>query len=256
MGTGVPVWDHVVVTERSDIVEVRFHSDDGPLVWDADAHRETYEVFHWLAAHRTVKVVIVTGTGDTYCEDLDTVSFAGMAWDELWWEGRRMLKSIADVDAPIISAINGPALIHSEVPIMADIVLAADHAVFADRAHFALRDTVPGDGVNLVWGELLGPTRSKYFLMTGASIDVHEGQRIGFVNEVLAPEKLLPRAWELAESLAERSLPVLRYTKAAVSAGFRKDFAEGLSHSLGVEGCGHWSRGGITPGQYSGGADG
>jgi hypothetical protein len=40
---------------------------------------------------------------------------------------------------------------------------------------------------------------------------------------------------------------VLRYAKAAVSVGFRRNFSEGLSHSLGVEGCGHWSLGGIKP---------
>jgi enoyl-CoA hydratase/carnithine racemase len=99
---------------------------------------------------------------------------------------------------------------------------------------------------------LLGPTRAKYFLLTGSTISAEEGLRIGFVNEVLAPETLHSRAWELAGELAVRSLPVLRYAKAAVSVGTRRDFSEGLSHSLGVEGCGHWSLGGIKPGRFSG----
>jgi len=38
----------------------------------------------------------------------------------------------------------------------------------------------------------------------------------------------------------------------AVSVGTRRDFSEGLSHGLGVEGCGHWSLGGIKPGRFSG----
>ncbi len=43
-----PDWQHVAVTRRSGIVELRFHSADGPLIWNADAHREITEAFHWL----------------------------------------------------------------------------------------------------------------------------------------------------------------------------------------------------------------
>ena len=50
---------------------------------------------------------------------------------------------------------------------------------------------------------------------------------------------------------ARRELPVLRYTKAAISIGFRRDFDEHLSHGLGVEGCAHWSLGGIRAGHLT-----
>jgi enoyl-CoA hydratase/carnithine racemase len=240
-------WQNIAVTRDGDVVELRFHRGDGPLVWDADAHREITEAFHWLTLQRDVKVVVLTGTGDIYCNELDVTSFAGIEWGEIWWEGRRMLSGLNDIDVPIVSAINGPATVHAEIPVMADFVLAAEHTVFADRSHFATRDTVPGDGVNLVWGELLGPTRAKYFLLAGSTIDAEEALRLGVVNEVMPLPQLGGRAWELARQLAERPLPVLRYAKAAVSVGFRRDFKENLSHSLGVEGCAHWSRGGIKP---------
>jgi len=245
-------WEHIAVTRDSDIVELRFHHGGGPLVWDASAHREITEAFGWLTMQRDIKVVILTGTGDVYCNELDVTSFAGIEWSEIWWEGKRMLSSLNDIDVPVIAAINGPATVHAEIPVMADFVLAAEHVVFADHSHFATRDTVPGDGVNLVWGELLGPTRAKYFLLTGSTIDAPEALRLGVVNEVLPRPDLPGRAWELARQLAVRHLPVLRYAKAAVSVGFRRDFTENLSHSLGVEGCGHWSLGGIKAARVTG----
>jgi enoyl-CoA hydratase/carnithine racemase len=251
MSTDMSGWETIEATRRGDIVELRFHTGHGPLVWSATAHREQYEAFSLLSRDREVKVVILTGTDSTYCGELDVTSFAGIPWEEIWWEGRHMLMSLNDIDVPIISAINGPATIHAEIPVMADLVLAAPTVKFADRAHFALRDTVPGDGVNLVWGELLGPTRSKYFLMTGSSIDAEESVRLGVVNELVEADSLLSRAWELAEELASRSLPVLRYTKSALTVGFREHFSDRLSHSLGVEGNGHWSRGGIRPGHFT-----
>jgi enoyl-CoA hydratase/carnithine racemase len=239
-----PEWQRVAVTQRSGITELRFHTDGGPLAWDAIAHRELMEAFRWLALDKETKVVILTGTDDTYCTTLDAPSFIGMRWDEIWWEARRMLTGLLDIDVPVIAAVNGPATVHSEIPVMADIVLAASHAEFADRAHF-VRNVAPGDGVHVVWGALLGPSRSKYFLITGTSISAEEGLALGFVHEVMPPDALLARAWQLAEELALRSLPVLRYTKTVLSIGFRRHFADDLSHGLTAEGCGHWSDGGI-----------
>ncbi|MET0928466.1 MAG: enoyl-CoA hydratase/isomerase family protein [Aeromicrobium sp.] len=221
------------------------------MVWGAGPHRDITDAFRWLAADDHVKVVLLTGTGGTFCTEIDTSGFAEMQWHEIWWEGRKMLTSYHDIDVPVITVANGPATIHSELLAMGDIVLAAEHAEFADHAHFAGRDTVPGDGVAVVWGELLGPTRTKYFLLTGERIDATEAKRLGVVNEVLPADELDARAWELARDLARRSLPVLRYTMSAIGAGFRRDFDERISHGLGVQGSGHWSLGGVKKGTYS-----
>lgn len=245
-----PNWATIAVTRVDDIIELRLHSDGGPLIWSAEAHRECYEAFLWVAADREAKVLILTGTGETFCDALDTTSFSQMAWHELWYEGRRMTAGLNEIDIPIIGAVNGPATIHGELPVMADIVIAADHANFADHAHFAARDNVAGDGSNLVWAELLGRTRGMYFLLTGERITADEGKRIGFVNEVMPLAALNDRAWELARELARRELPILRYAKDAIGIGFRRDFRQNLGHGLGVQGSGYWAIGGIKAGRY------
>jgi enoyl-CoA hydratase/carnithine racemase len=247
MTIDIPSWETIAVTHRDGVTELRVHTGAGPLVWSATAHHELTEAFYWLGNQQQTKVAILTGTGDHYCTDLDTSGFAAIPWDLTWWEGRRMLRNLNDVEVPVISAVNGPVTIHSEIPMMADIVLAAAHAEFADKAHFATRGTVPGDGVNVVWSELLGPTRAKYHLLTGIPVSAPETRQIGFVNEILDPAGLLPRAWELAAELAQSPLAVLRYAKAALSIGVRPDFTERLSHGLGVEGTAHWALGGLKP---------
>jgi enoyl-CoA hydratase/carnithine racemase len=246
-----PAWKTVEVDHDAGVTRLRVHTDGGPLVWSARSHRDLTEAFHWVSTDRATKVVLLTGTGDTFCSEIDVAGFADMTWDDIWWEGRQMLANLDAIDVPVIAAVNGPALIHSEIPVMGDIVLAADHAQFADRAHFAVRNTVPGDGVNIIWGELLGPTRAKYFLLTGQAIDAAEALRLGVVNEVLPPADLQRRAEELAAELAQRTLPILRYTKAAISIGFRRGLREHISHGLGVQGSGHWSLGGLQPTRYS-----
>jgi enoyl-CoA hydratase/carnithine racemase len=238
-------WARIAVTRHAGVTELRLHTDGGQLVWDARAHREITEALHWLATDRSTKAVILAGTGAAFCEAIDVGSFATLAWDEIWWEGRRMLNGLNDLDVPIVSVVNGPATVHAELAVLADIVLAAPTAEFADRAHFATRGTVPGDGVGVVWSSLLGPSRSRYFLMTGAAIGAAEARSLGFVHEIHDAGALHDRAWELASGLAEHPLAVLRYMKAALSLDLRRHFAEALSHGLALQGCGHWSKGGI-----------
>lgn len=66
----------------------------------------------------------------------------------------------------MISAVNGPCNIHSEIPVLGDIVLASDDTYFQDASHFP-RGQVPGDGQHVIWSFLVGHTRARYFILTG-----------------------------------------------------------------------------------------
>ncbi len=229
-------YESIVVTREGGVTEVRFHTDGGPLLWNAAAHREGGDAFAEVAGDRETKVVIVTGTGDAFCDDIDRESFAGRtAWEPIFWEGKRLLKCLLDIDVPVIGAINGPAFIHAEVPLLTDIVVAADTAVLADKAHFST-GSVPSDGVHLVWPYLLGPRRAKYFLMTNQEITASEALQLGVVNEVVPAAQVHERAWELARGLAEKPLPFLRYTREALNVFERQHLLAGLSHGLALEG--------------------
>src|SRR5271165_1072885 len=151
----MPDWTHLKVTQNAGVTEVLLHNVGGPLIWNAAVHRELTELFAWLAFDRTTSVLILSGSGDIFCAEIESTEFRKMFWREIWSEGRRLLCGLLDLDILIISVVNGPALIHSEIAVMADIVIACPEAEFADRAHF-VRNVVPGDGVHLVWGNLLG----------------------------------------------------------------------------------------------------
>jgi hypothetical protein len=42
--------------------------------------------------------------------------------ETIWWEGKRIVQGLLDLDIPVIGVINGPALIHAEIPLLADVV--------------------------------------------------------------------------------------------------------------------------------------
>jgi len=136
---------------------------------------------------------------------------------------------------PIIGAVNGPALIHAEIPVMSDIVPASENATFQDAPHFP-RGVVPGDGVHVIWPLLLGQNRGRYFLLTGQTLSAKEAQELGVVAEVLPPDRLLPRAWELAERLAEKPDLTLRYSRVAVTLQLKRQMQDMLGYGLAIEG--------------------
>ena len=120
---------------------------------------------------------------------------------------------------------------------MCDIVLASDTAAFQDSGHF-VSGLVPGDGMHVVYPMLLGLNRGRYFLLTGQTIGAQEAKDLGLVSEVLPQPELLPRAWALAEQLAQQSDLVLRYTRVATTQVVKRAMLDILGYGLALEGLG------------------
>jgi enoyl-CoA hydratase/carnithine racemase len=224
------------------ILEMAIHKDGGSATWDSlegGLHEALGEAF-WHVAHDTEnKVVILTGLGDTFLTGTDPentpTEINPMVWDRIYREGKDLLMRMLDIEVPVISAINGDAFIHSEFPLLADIVLAADTVRLADKAHFP-HGTVPGDGVHVIWTTLLGPNRGRYFLMTGQEITAQEALRLGVVGEVLPKDQLMARAWEHARSLLQKPALARRYTRVILTHYWRRRLLEELGPGLMAEG--------------------
>ena len=226
---------------RNGVLEVRLHTDGQSLRWGFVPHGELPEAFHDIACDRENRVVILTGTGEEFSGPRATPGTSSFPTrpsieriDRIHWEGRHLLMKLLEIEVPVISAINGPAWRHSEIPLLCDIVLAADTAQFQDSAHFP-SDVVPGDGIHIVYPLLLGMNRGRYFLLTGQTLSAQQAHELGLVAEVLPSDRLLPRAWELAEDLASRPTLLLRYTRLLLTEALRRQMHDLLGYGLGME---------------------
>jgi enoyl-CoA hydratase/carnithine racemase len=230
--------DNAVLRRTDDgILEVRLHTDGGHLVWGEKPHAELGYLFGSIAADRGNKVVIITGTGDSYIGDYDgTVGGVMTAerWDHSMYNGRRLMERFLEIEVPVIAAVNGPTLMHPELALLADIVLASDNAVFADSHLMA--GTVPGDGGHIIWPLLLGPNRARYMLLTNQRFSAAEALDLGIVNEVLAQDRLLERAWEHARALVKVPYLSLRYARELLTKPIRRAVLDSLDHGLALEG--------------------
>jgi enoyl-CoA hydratase/carnithine racemase len=227
--------------ERTDtgILTVRFHTDGGPLVFTGQTHHDLPQALAEIGGDRDNKVVILTGSGDVFMEAIDGASLGAIVkpgeWDKIYWEGRRVLQRLLEIEAPIIAAINGPATVHSEYVLLADITIASEDAVFADTPHLGF-GIVPGDGIHVIYEELLGVNRARYFALTQQRIAAQEAQTLGLVNEVVPKRAVYDRARVIAEQLAAKPQLLLRYTTVALRQRLLHRLSEGTQLGMALEG--------------------
>jgi enoyl-CoA hydratase/carnithine racemase len=222
----------------SGVVEVALHTDGGPLVFTGYTHEQFVDLFHSIGADRDNRVVILTGSGNSFMESLAVEGFdffTPRGYDKIYREGKKVLMNILDIEVPIIAAVNGPVRLHSEYILLADIVLATPSTVFQDKPHLEL-GVASGDGVNLLWAEVIGSVRGRYFILTRQELDAKTAKEWGAVNEVVPPEKLLPRAREIAEGLAKLPPLTTSYTRIAATQKLRRIIDEGVGYGLALEG--------------------
>ncbi|WP_180900482.1 enoyl-CoA hydratase/isomerase family protein [Martelella soudanensis] len=223
---------------ESGVLEVALHSDGGKLVFDGHTHEQFVDLFHQIGSDPDNSVVILTGSGDAFMDAISPEGFdffTPRGYDKIFREGKKVLMNILDIEVPLIAALNGPVLLHSEYALLADIVLATPETIFQDKPHFDF-GIVPGDGVNLLWPEVIGSIRGRYFILTRQILDAQTAKEWGAVNEIVPAENLLARAHEIAEGIA--ALPPLtsRYTRIALTQKLRRIVDEGAGYGLALEG--------------------
>lgn len=231
-------YENIRFERRDGVLLLRLHTNDGPFVFSDGAHHNLSFAFYDLAADPENKVVLLTGTGERFCADFDYASFRTNVGTPHEWalriraDGRRLLAAFLDIEVPVIAAVNGPALSHSELPLLADVVLADETTIFQDATHFLQGGTPPGDGMHTVWTTLLGLNRGRYFLLTGQKINAQQALALGVVGEVLPKDELMPRAWALALKWAALPRTKLVATRQALNYEWKRLMLEQLHNGL------------------------
>jgi len=223
---------------KSGVLEVALHTDGGTLIFDGRTHEQFVDLFHAIGSDPDNRVVILTGSGSAFMETISPEGFdffTPQGYDKIYREGRKVLMNILDIEVPLIAAVNGPARLHSEYILLADIVLATPSTIFQDKPHFEF-GIVPGDGVHLLWQEAIGTIRGRYFILTRQELDAKMAREWGAVNEIVAADKLLARAREIAEGLAKLPPLTTKYTRIALTQKLRRIIDEGVTLGLALEG--------------------
>jgi enoyl-CoA hydratase/carnithine racemase len=239
-------WREFFTFRREDgILEIAMHSDGGPCRWGLEVHRALIPAFADVHHDPGNECVIFTGTGDSFLAPSDDESWArngfegefgfDQGYDVFYADQTKEPFALLNLEIPVISAINGPILMHHELGLINDIVLCSDNTIFRE-GHFSYMGIVPGDGVQIVFRELLGINRSRYFLYTGQKITAARALELGLVGEVLPQDELLDRAWEIARTVfMTKDRIQRRLSRSLFVQPWRELFTRELGHGMALE---------------------
>lgn len=182
------------------------------------ANEELVAAFDEFHTNPELWVAIITGAGDkAFCAGADLTGMAdGASHLELHdsrGELAALFNDLWDLGKPTIARVRGFALAAGMgLALACDLVVASDDAVFGtpeiDVGLWPYMITVP-----LV--RSMPPKKALELMMTGRRVGAAEGERIGFVTQVVSPGELDDAVDQLAMTLAAKSPAVLHLGRQA-----------------------------------------
>jgi crotonobetainyl-CoA hydratase len=207
------------VEREGKLLVVTFNRPDVLNALHPPANRELATVFDEFEADPELWVAIVTGAGDRgFCAGNDLKFQASGGKMEFSERGFGGLTARYGCVKPLIAAVNGVAMGGGF-----EIALACDLIVASDKATFALPE--PRVGLAALAGGMhrlprqIGLKQAMGMLLTGRRVDAHEGQRLGFVNEVVPHADLMAAARRWAAQILECAPLSVRVSKQAAMQG-------------------------------------
>ena len=187
------------------------------------------------AADPEVRVMVITGAGKGFCSGGDVKAMgeakAGQRERPLIEKiapGRdRTLLAMREAPQPIIAAVNGAAAgAGMNLALGCDIRIASTAARFTQA--FVKRGLHPDWGGTYFLPRVVGTAKACEMIFTGDVIDAAEAERLGIVSRVVAPEELMPAAYELARRIAAGPPVAIRLAKRSIYANSELDLRAAL----------------------------
>lgn len=210
--------EHIVTTRSGHVLEVRMNRPEKKNALTRAMYSGMADAFETADRDPAIRVVLLTGTGDTFTSGNDIKDFQVRAAEGSEGAGSRFLPTISTMQTPLIVAVNGAAVgVGTTMLAHCDLIVAARTARFV--MPFTSLGLVPEAGSSLLFPRLLGPQRASALLLLGEPMDADTALQWGFVNRVVEGAALMDTARALAQRLAALPPEAVRLTKRLIRHG-------------------------------------
>ncbi|WP_088189845.1 enoyl-CoA hydratase [Sphingobium sp. Z007] len=224
--------DLINIEKADGVAIVTLNRPDAMNALSKALRARLYQVMTQIDGDDDVRAVILTGAGDrafTAGLDLKELGSEPGALGAANAEGadENPVKAIEICSKPVIGAINGVAITGGfEVALACDVLIASTNARFADT--HARVGILPGWGLSQKLSRIIGISRAKQLSFTGNFLDAATAERWGLVNQVVAPDELMPLARKLAADMASIEPRMMVAYKGLIDEGYAASFGDGL----------------------------
>lgn len=181
------------------------------------AHHELARAFDLYAADPSLRVAILTGSGERgFCvgSDLKAKAEAGNPVDDIPITGFAGICRRFDLNKPVIAAVNGAAIGGGlEIVLACDLAIAADHAVFSLPEPLVGLAALGGGGLQRIVRQM--PLKQAMrFILTAQRVTAAEAAALGIINEAVPADQVLTRAKEYAAAIIKGAPLAIEASKA------------------------------------------
>ena len=207
----------------------------------ARRHEELADVFEALRRDRSVRVVVVTGSGDHFAIPTTHQQYTSpqrLSQDPAnqFWGFTSIVRChqvMAEMEKPIVAKVNGHAVgFGQSLAFACDLIVAREDAIFMDH-HMGGTLTVtedgqqkevghgfssvPGDGGAALLPLLMSPHKAKEYLMLAQPYTARELARLGIINYAVPADELDKKVDDIVQRLLQRAAYPLAWTKRLVN---------------------------------------
>ncbi len=214
-------YQDLILTKADGIGIVTFRPHKSVSLLNIEAFIELNNMFTNIENDPEIRVVILTGSGNAFVAGVDITEMKDnnpVTIERFIKIAREAGDRIYHLSKPVIAAINGYAFGGgNELALACDLRIASENARFGQQEiNFGI---IPGGGAIQRLTRLVGMTKAKEIVYTGDVIDAKTALEIGFINQVVPPDKLMDEARKIAQKLVSKSSIALSYAKKAFNTG-------------------------------------
>jgi enoyl-CoA hydratase/carnithine racemase len=243
--SGLPVLKDAALEFEGRVAVLTFKRDDmrnaltgTGLVDDICATLE------WTNASSDVSVLILTGAGSAFSAggNIKTMRERAMTSSAAEMEHyyrhsiQRIPRAMNASEVALIAAVNGPAIgAGCDLALMCDLRIGSNKAQFGET--FINLGIMAGDGGSWFLQRAVGAHRAAELTLTGRIVKAEEARDLGILLEVTEPDRLLPRAREIAGQIAAKPPLAVRYAKRTLRLARHQGLEEHLESCASFQGA-------------------
>jgi len=217
--------------EDGAVVTLQLNRPEKKNSFNGAMRSELEDALKGIAANAQIRAVIVTGSDEIFCAGADISEMGGPANAEESYHHAREFQILFDqvesLPQPVIAAVSGFALGGG-----CELALAADFRIASETARFGLPEikigAFPGGGGTQRLTRLIGAPKAKEMILLGDPISAQDALALGLITKVVAKDKYMEEAMNLAVKLAALPRLALQASKMLINRSQDIDLANGL----------------------------
>jgi 2-ketocyclohexanecarboxyl-CoA hydrolase len=226
--------EDILVETKNNVAWLTINHPERHNAYDVATVVALTNAFRDVGSQRSIGAIVLTGAGDKafcsggYLDDLSNTDLDSVR--KLFFFGLDLYNAIRQARQPVIAAVNGYAIGGgNELVIASDFAIASEHAILGQSGTRIGSAPVVG-GTNLLALQI-GEKRAKEVSFLSRRYTAQQALQMGWLNEVVAHERLAERAQEWADEILALSPRYLEIAK--ISSNYWWDLLQpGLRHGV------------------------